>query len=1035
VRGRSGTRALAAVLFTDIVDSTAVASRLGDARWKELIARHHAIVRKELKRFGGKELDTAGDGFFASFGEPAAALRCACTVTESVRRLGIEVRSGVHFGECEQVGGKLGGIAVVVGARVMSLGGPGDVLVTATTKDLVAGAGFGFVDRGGHILKGVEGEWHVFVVSELDGVPRPQPVAREEAEQRLEEIQPSPSRARTWLTSRRWAVGVGVALVVALVALAVPAIRSGTGPVDIGTNSVARLRAGDGSLELAAQLGQRPGASAIGFGSLWVAQPDRGVVARVDLDDGSITDTIRVGTSPAGVAVGDSSVWVTNAGDGTVSRIDDETNEVTDTIRSVGITPAGIAFGDGALWVADSIGAKLVRIDPASGETDAVALSGQPSGVAFTANGLWVSVAPASIARVDPATESVTLIQTVGSDPTGVLSAYGSIWVANHLDGTVSRLEPATGRVEALIPVGDGPNALGDAAGSVWVANEFDGSITSIDPVTDSVERTVTVGASAASLVIDGDGVWLAVGASAEEHRGGTLTVSSPGTSTPTTLDPAFVTDSIGWQILSVTNDGLLAYRKVGGPDGASLVPDLAAGLPQVSDDGLTYRFPLRDGIHYSTGDPVRAEDFRHALERTLAGADEGWAYLYSAIDGAESCVQEPSSCDLSASVVVEEQAVTFHLATPDPDLPFKLALPPAFPVPVSTPLQDQGTAALPATGPYMISDVGADRLGLERNPRFEEWSAAAQPEAFVDAISWRFDEGLAPAFDRVVAGDLDWMAATPAPADLASLQTTHPDQTVVSQLPSTLYLGFDLRRPPFDDARVRRALNFAIDRDHVVDLLGGPANYRPTCQVLPPNVQGYEPFCPYTLGPDSGVWSAPDLDRARTLIGDADVRGQRVTVWVSDAELPGRVEAMRYVVEVMNELGLRAKLKIVHDLDTYVGAVYGGKAQAYLFGWVAGYPGAGDFIPPQFQCGSGANASGLCDDELGAAIDEAQRLQATDPADANTTWIEIEHRLVEDAVWAPLANPIQTYAISGRTQNVQVHPQWGILLSRLWVR
>ena len=101
---RSGSRSLAAVLFTDIVDSTKHSTQVGDRRWKELIGRHHEIVRRELKRFGGRELDTAGDGFFASFGEPAAAIRCACAVAEGVRQLGIEIRAGVHFGECEQVG-------------------------------------------------------------------------------------------------------------------------------------------------------------------------------------------------------------------------------------------------------------------------------------------------------------------------------------------------------------------------------------------------------------------------------------------------------------------------------------------------------------------------------------------------------------------------------------------------------------------------------------------------------------------------------------------------------------------------------------------------------------------------------------------------------------------------------------------------------------------------------------------------------------------------------------------------------------------
>jgi peptide/nickel transport system substrate-binding protein len=378
---------------------------------------------------------------------------------------------------------------------------------------------------------------------------------------------------------------------------------------------------------------------------------------------------------------------------------------------------------------------------------------------------------------------------------------------------------------------------------------------------------------------------------------------------------------------------------------------------------------------------------------------------------------------------------VTFHLARPDPDLPLKLALPPAFPVPVATPAEDQRLEPLPATGPYMISEADADGLELVRNPEFREWSGAAQPDGFVDAISWRFGEELATAFDRLSEGKLDWMTDRPTQEDLASLQTAHPDQVVFSNFPATFYIGFHLSTPPFDNARVRQAINYAIDRDRVVELLGGAASYQPTCQVLPPNFQGYEPFCPYTLEPNSGVWSAPDPDRARALIEDADAVGEKVTVWVTDADLPGGVASMRHLVEVMNEIGLAATLKVEHNLDRYVGAVYGGKAQAYLFGWIPGYPGAGDFIPPQFRCGADANASGLCDERLDAAIDEAQRLQATDPAASNSAWTEIEHQLVDDAIWAPLTNSISAYAFSARTDNVQIHPVWGILLSRLWVQ
>ncbi len=309
-------------------------------------------------------------------------------------------------------------------------------------------------------------------------------------------------------------------------------------------------------------------------------------MTRLDLEDGAVTDTIRVGNSPAGVAVGEGSVWVTNAGDGTVSRIDAKTNEVSQTLK-VGTGPSGIAVGDGALWVADAVGAQSLRVDPASGEADTVPLAGRPSGVAFTTDGVWVSVAPAGVARIAVADPSVTLIQSVGNGPTAVLSAFDSIWVANHLDGTITRLEPSTGRVEATTAVGEGPTALAAAPETLWVANEFDGSIDAIDLTTNTVKRTVPIGGVAASLATAGDGLWLAVGASATEHRGGTLTVSS-ASEAPISLDPAVVYDLIGWQILTITNDGLLAYKKVGGPDGATLVPDLALALPQVSADGLS---------------------------------------------------------------------------------------------------------------------------------------------------------------------------------------------------------------------------------------------------------------------------------------------------------------------------------------------------------------------------------------------------------------------------------------------------------------
>jgi class 3 adenylate cyclase len=159
-------RVLATVLFTDIVGATETAARLGDRAWRDLLDSHHLLVRRELARFRGREIDTAGDGFLAAFDGPARAARCACAISDGVQSIGVEVRAGLHTGECELTGdGKLGGIAVHIGARVAALAGAGEVLVSSTVKDLVAGSGLAFQDRGSRALKGVPGEWHLFAVA------------------------------------------------------------------------------------------------------------------------------------------------------------------------------------------------------------------------------------------------------------------------------------------------------------------------------------------------------------------------------------------------------------------------------------------------------------------------------------------------------------------------------------------------------------------------------------------------------------------------------------------------------------------------------------------------------------------------------------------------------------------------------------------------------------------------------------------------------------------------------------------------------
>jgi len=210
-------RRIATVLMLDVVGSTHIAAQLGDARYRELSSRFDWLVRAALKRFGGKEEDHAGDGFFATFPQPDRAIRCAATLAEEVRSLGIEIRSGIHTGQTEDQAGKTHGIAVVIGARVMSLADAGDILVTSTTKELVTGSGFGFEDFSAHELKGVPGTWQVFGVTGVDGKERERPLPAAEAAERRAAVHPSTGRERP---PSKALLGAGLALLVAIAGIA-----------------------------------------------------------------------------------------------------------------------------------------------------------------------------------------------------------------------------------------------------------------------------------------------------------------------------------------------------------------------------------------------------------------------------------------------------------------------------------------------------------------------------------------------------------------------------------------------------------------------------------------------------------------------------------------------------------------------------------------------------------------------------------------------------------------------------------------------
>lgn len=208
-------RMLVSVLFTDIVGSIQLFAELGERRWRGLLARHNRFVRRQLRSFGGRELRRAADGFFAVFSSQENAIRCACSISEGVREFGIEIRAGVHAGQAEVLGRRVGGVVVHVGALITAMAGPGDVLVSSEVAEAVKGRGFGFDDRGVHTLREARTTIHVYAVTAVDSEPRTPPADPEIARERRELIEPAPARlARAGLLAAAAMAVVAIALTI-----------------------------------------------------------------------------------------------------------------------------------------------------------------------------------------------------------------------------------------------------------------------------------------------------------------------------------------------------------------------------------------------------------------------------------------------------------------------------------------------------------------------------------------------------------------------------------------------------------------------------------------------------------------------------------------------------------------------------------------------------------------------------------------------------------------------------------------------------
>ncbi len=510
---------LRAVLFTDVVGSTELARELGDQRWGRLLEAQRRIVREELRTNRGREVDTAGDGFFALFEGPADAVRCAFVAVRRVQELGLDIRAGVHFGEVELAGVNAHGIVVHTGARVMTQAGAAEVVITQTVKDLVAGARFKFGERGVAELKGVPGTWALYDVVEVDDLLRPDPVedATVATERRERASAGIPRRSRP-----RWVVPAAVLSVLA-VGLAAFLIAKPEPNHVPGAGTVARI---DGArFDAPVTVGQFPIALTEGDGRVWVMDR-QSQIYWVEETDGSSGSRGSDGV-PTGGAVGAGSLWITSgfgtAGspDSSVSRLDPAAGQISAAF----VTPIGsqaIAYGADAVWVSDPNTGTVARYDPVSRETETIALprAARPDAIAFgdlAGASIWVadSLSP-NLYRLSPDAANRVRTYTLGGTPTAIAVGSDAVWVASEERDAVYAFDPATGAIRTSTDVGgqgcNGPVSLAVGRDGVWVACSLSQRVIRLDPQQGTITETLPVGAAPIAMTTAQDGsVWVAV--------------------------------------------------------------------------------------------------------------------------------------------------------------------------------------------------------------------------------------------------------------------------------------------------------------------------------------------------------------------------------------------------------------------------------------------------------------------------------------------------------------------------------------------
>ena len=480
-----------------------------------------------------------------------------------------------------------------------------------------------------------------------------------------------------------------------------------------------------------------------------------------------------------------------------------------------------------------------------------------------------------------------------------------------------------------------------------------------------------------------------------ESSEGGTLTGTY--TAFPESLDPGLNFTLEGATALENVYTPLLTYAHGDGADGTKLIPGLAKGLPKIDQGGRRYTLYLRPGLEYSDGRPVKASDFRATVERLFRINSVGSTF-YTGIVGAEQFAKTKQGGISGIETDDRSGKIVIHLTRPSGVFEYILGLSYASLLPADTPSEDLTAHPPPATGPYMITDVRPGRSWeYARNPAWAKANAEALPQlpgGHVDKIKFKVQPNQVTQVREVERGEVDWMK-NPPPADLYNDVKNRFEGTQFREIPtiSVYYFWMNTQRPPFDDVRVRQAVNYAVDPAALERIYAG--TLQRTQQVMPPQMPGYRKF---TLYPH-------DLGKAKELVAQAHPADRQVTVWTNN--LAPNDEAGEYFAGVLEQLGFDVNLKEVSGASyfTLIGNAKTPELDAGWTNWLLDYPHPNDYFQPQLSGESIApigntNWANFDDPQVNAKISELERQQLGPKQEAE--YAALDREVMEQAPWAP---------------------------------